>query len=388
MFSLMQLRPKRYSISFACLHAMLIMAGCNASENTHMRLLENKYDPPDLYLSIRDSIGVEVGDSNYVIGSPSFARMLPQQRVLIVDHIKKSVSLYSSEGEYLAQVGKCGGGPGEYVIPSWVALTPSGGFAVNDVGGRAILFFTEECVYSGRTGIFETAVPSNTAFLSDTSFIGSTPVRDFIDGDLHAGYAVSLFSINSNEPLLTYYSELALFNGENPLSIDALKPSTAISDDGVIFIAPRSQDQYCITAYTAQGDTLFQIQEAYSRLEKTEDVIIEETARRRAYLEYAGAPAHIVNNFNAQKYYYAINSIGIGPDSNLWVSLGFTAFPTFLVYSSTDGTYLYSAVLENHSHVEDMLVFPTKYGITAVDHYSDSWPRVFLIEIDSEPNRN
>lgn len=367
----------------------MLFIGFGCSEPAETASTANETAPtsanpaPEVFLKVTDSIGVEMGDSNFVFAVPSFACRLPLNRIAVIDFMKKKVLLYSHDGSFISQVGREGSGPGEYLLPAGVAVTPSGGLAVNDGMQRRILFYDENSEYTGCTEVFFPMPPSNTVFLSDTSFIGNLVIYEIDGEEMRGGFSVSMFSTTSIEPETTYFSDLAPFDMANPLESDVSIPLFTMTAEGTVFITTVSQEEFVITAYSPQGQELFTIGEPYSKIRKTDEAVAEETLQMQRRMRQSGAPEYMLESIQAEPFYNAIDLLGIGPDENLWVTLGYCDYPVFKVYDTSTGDYLFTAAVSDSQRYGNIEVMANRWGFTALDPFSESWPRIYLLEADS-----
>jgi len=194
-----------------------------------------EYPEVDVWLTIVDSIGVENGDSNMVLGRPVVSTWMPGDRIAVLDLQKCNVSIFSSNGEYLTSVGRQGSGPSEFLIPSWLSITPSGGMAISDAMGGSISFFDSTLVYTGKLNGFFPSPPTNTVFLNDTIFAGIMPDYEMKDDNIIAGFSVALWSTGSVDPEMFYYRDLVAFNPEEIFSHETNMPVFTISPNGTVF---------------------------------------------------------------------------------------------------------------------------------------------------------
>lgn len=104
----------------------------------------------DVYLTIADSIGIEMGDSNYVFGGIAGVAYTPSGNIAVLDIQKHSVSIFSPEGEFLQSVGRHGSGPGEFLLPAGMAFQPNGALIVSDAMGGKLAFFDENYTHTGK----------------------------------------------------------------------------------------------------------------------------------------------------------------------------------------------------------------------------------------------
>ena len=118
----------------------------------------------DVYLTLSDSIGIELGDSNYVFGQIAGADITSKGEIAILDYQKTCVSIFSPSGEFTQRIGRQGSGPGEFLLPVGMSFFPdeegivvSGltvadslepGLVVSDAMGGKLVYFNSEMEYT------------------------------------------------------------------------------------------------------------------------------------------------------------------------------------------------------------------------------------------------
>jgi len=86
-------------------------------------------------------IGVLDGEPEYVFGWIVDMAMGPDGSIFIVEGQGTVVRKYSADGEYLHDIGREGGGPGEYKGAPEIAITPDGQLVVLDSSNRRVTYF-------------------------------------------------------------------------------------------------------------------------------------------------------------------------------------------------------------------------------------------------------
>ena len=81
---------------------ILMLTGCGPDE-TPPELPEIEYK-----LVIIDSIGVEIGDTNYMFAWSVNPTHSPDGDILVVDRLKHTVFVYTPEGEFIRTIGREG----------------------------------------------------------------------------------------------------------------------------------------------------------------------------------------------------------------------------------------------------------------------------------------
>lgn len=334
----------------------------------------------DIWLSISDSIGIEIGDSNLVLGMPAVAAWMPDNRLAVMDMQKFRISIFTPDGDFITSIGRQGSGPGEFLLPSWLSVTPSGGLAVCDAMAGELDFFNPALEYTGSLAGFFPSPPVITVFLTDTSFVGMKPEFEQNDDGMFMGYTVALWNTASPEPVVTYHRELAPFDPSDMSGITGNMVVFAASPEGFVYTSVFSTEEYSVSGWNPDGTPLFSIEEPFTRVPKTEEDIDTERQFVRDRMRQGGAPDFMVETYEPEPFRYAISSLGIAPDGNLWVGTGIHNHPVFRVYDPGTGEYLFTAALEITDDLRDLTVQMNQWGFTAMDQISADWPRVYVLE--------
>lgn len=95
-------------------------------------------------LAAVDSIGIMMGDSNYMLGAIADFTPLPGGGAAILDRITEKVSVFDSEGVFVSSFGGHGEAPGKFQWPVRVDVLPSGDMLVIEgVTGKVNVFDPE-----------------------------------------------------------------------------------------------------------------------------------------------------------------------------------------------------------------------------------------------------
>jgi len=365
--------------------AILILSSCNTQSSGDTEDISVETFPTvDYWLTITDSIGVEYGDSNLVFGIPSSAFQISGNRVAIMDILKAKISVFDTSGNFLNTIGRQGSAPGEFLQPSWLSLTPSGGIVISDIMTRMLISFDSNFVYRGSMGPFFPSPPDRNVFLNDSVFVGCKPDYEMDGQDISAGFVVSMWNLCALEPILVYYRDLVHFDPVNPFSSEAILPIFTMSLDGTVYTSVKSIDEYSIQGWDLDGSLLFSITEPYTRIPKTIEAIEQELEVTNNIIRRAGIPATMMDSMEPDPFYFAITYLGIGPSGNLWVALGYFEHPVFRVYNAYNGEYLFTVALEHPESKRNLSITVNQWGFTAVDPMSDSWPRVYILNLKGD----
>lgn len=335
----------------------------------------------DVWLTITDSIGVEMGDSDFVFGKPVAAFRMPAGRLAVLDMQECRVSIFSSDGELLGCLGGYGSGPGEFLLPFGLAITPTGGIVVSDAMSGRMEYYNSNMTYVHGNGGYYLSPPTNCVFLTDTTFIAMKPDYETEGTTINAGFVVALWNTASIEPQQVYYRYLKPFS---PMDLSGSAkgiPLFAATADGNVYTSPVSTTEFTINGWNPDGSSLFVITEPFDMVQKSQEVIDREREYLQGVMNLGGAPDSMHDIFEPEAYYYAISTIGIGPDGNLWVGLGYHSRPVFRVYNPQNGQYEFTAALDCDRNLTVMM---NRWGFAALEQLSDQWPRVFLLEQSSQ----
>jgi hypothetical protein len=120
---------KVYTISISLATILFLSLSCG--EKTNEIAQENR-EESSIELIIVDTIGIEMGDSNYIFGAIIDAAFMPDGRIALLDVVRNRISVFSQDGDYLFSTGNTGIGPGEFNEPSSIAILSNGDIAVVD----------------------------------------------------------------------------------------------------------------------------------------------------------------------------------------------------------------------------------------------------------------
>lgn len=147
------------AVSTAAVSAAIIAAGCGGRGGRNL-VPDWAEGVPRRTLSVTDSIGIEIGDSNYVFGQIAAVEWTPDGSIAVLDLKKCIVQIYGSDGSYRATIGRQGSGPGEFLMPSAITFRESdGSLAVADAMAAKIQTFDSTGALIGEISGFFPAVP-------------------------------------------------------------------------------------------------------------------------------------------------------------------------------------------------------------------------------------
>lgn len=335
---------------------------------------------PEYDLVKVDSIGVELGDSNYVFGAVIDAVVLTDGRIALLDIFKQKVSVFSHEGEFIGCAGSGGSGPGQFTSPYSIAALSGGGFAVADVQLRKVVFFDSSLAFSRELGDFTPAGPLRIQGGPEGSIIGSRMnyYFDEEEGTVYSGSEYGRWR-DSLEPALVYLESYALHTSD-----DHVFYTFASSGDGGFFCAPVSETEYVVTGFDPVGDTLFTTELPWSVTPKTQEEL--DAARPHMVIPGPGSEStssELSGNWKPDSLRNAARVLGVDNLGRLWVRSGRGTGPTpcFDLFDCEDGSLLMSIETSLPVSASVWAIRVTESGILGWDHNPSDYPRVYLLEL-------
>ncbi len=126
------------------------------------------------------SIGTLDGADEYVIGHPRSIAVGPEGVIYVLDVQVPVVRAYGPDGTYLRDLGRGGGGPGEYESPDGLAVLPDGRVLVRDPPTGRITVY-------GPDGVYLTEWPLSRGFNTDRRFYVDTTGQSYVTALLERG---------------------------------------------------------------------------------------------------------------------------------------------------------------------------------------------------------
>lgn len=336
-----------------------------------------------LILAVTDTIGLEMGDSSYVFGMIMSAAYRADGDIIVLDMQKACLSVYSSGGEYLGNIGAPGPGPGEFQIPVDFAVFPDGGIAVTDAISRIISFFDAEGSYISMLDGFFPTPPMSIEGCPDGALVGQHMPMVMTGENMEMSLELSKW-IDDPEPYLTYLSkpmELE-FSGEGQASSQSGPDfDFAVGPDGSVLVAEISDTLFSVTGFSPEGEEFLSIHEVRDRTPMTQEEIDAGGLGMSIMVMNGEASADMNRMETTYPWRNVIGSIGVDSQSRIWVELVCEDLPVFHVYDYS-GRLLFIAVTD----VEFTPVTRPNFevdagGILAYDSDPMDYPKIYLFEL-------
>lgn len=390
-----------FAFLFACGEQSPSEEAENGPEETAGFTLE-EVPEPDFWIVPVDTIGVEIGDSNYVFGQIAIAAYFPclpeyeelfsykevdmsEYGIAVLDMQKCAVTIFTKEGEFVTRVGRKGSGPGEFLLPSGMTFLSDGQLAIADGMRGCISFFNTSFEYEKELSGFFPSPPVSLIGVDNEAFVGMKPNFEQNEEGMFMGMMVARWEKDSPEPTDIYFDNMTPFDPTDITSSfgDNIVIFTA-APDGRIFTSPMTTEEYHITGYSADGEEILSIERPLERTQKTEEEIEDERTLVNARMIAGGMPPEMAN-WEPDLYRLGIAGIQLDGQGRLWVTRGTVRTPYFDVFDSQSGEPLFTAAMQPCEEIRDWTVFIFPEGILAVDLNPEDFPRVFILEREGAP---
>ncbi|MCK5115397.1 MAG: hypothetical protein KAR44_02280 [Candidatus Aegiribacteria sp.] len=350
-----------------------------------------EYDLPeaDFYMTVTDSIGIEFGDSNYVLGQVAGADILPDGSIAVLDPQSSSIKLYSPECEFLMSLGRHGSGPGEFLSPVAMACFPEGeesaepdsvqpGLVVADAMGGKLIYFDRNLEYMMDLQGFIPSPPVRVTAVNGGAIVGMKLEYEQSEEGMFMGTSISRWPLGDVEPSTVYFKSMSPFDPSDLSSMQEDNTlSFAASPDGMVLTAPVATDIYTFSALTPDGEEIFTvIDDDFERVLKTQEEIDIETEVVNINLRQVGMDPEMAN-WEPNPYRPAIAGLAIDGHGRIWVRKGTIRLGTFNVYD-LDGNFLYTVALDTGERAENWVVVIKDDQFLAYDEDPEYYPQVFI----------
>lgn len=292
--------------------------------------------PERLAIPVMDSIGIDMGDSCYVLGVIADAEVSSSGSILILDQSACFIREFSHDGIHLSNISRKGTGPGELVYPFEMALMSDGAIMVVDMMKRSVVILSETGESIEDLSDWPLVYPSSITPLGETLFAGCVINFDMTDSHILIIVKPSLFSLPNTNPEYSYFSDTLRFNldgSDIALSTGGLTDVTLLTsdEDGRVFYSRRSSSEGIVHCWDIEGTPLFTASSGIAPVEKTEQEVLEETEYTRMQFAALGMNA-LPEGYEVDPFNILVENIGVDSEGNLWVQRGTEANPVFDVF--------------------------------------------------------
>ena len=368
--------------------AIFFLLGCggeaaNAPESSETDQISIESEGEILEMSIVSTIGVEMGDSNYVLGAVQQIDHDLDGNILVLDRSACCVRVYTPGGEFVRQISNEGDGPGEVRNPMSMTVVGDGRIFVETPYSGGMHAFTPEGEWLGIVTPFYNNPPMNTIGADSNAYVAIRLVIEPTEsGDLGVATFIGRYE-ETEEPVLKYWEYEFPFDPQN--LTDLLKNtilSHAFTADrrGNVFMAELTSEEYLVQGFRADGELFLEIEKDVERVEKTLEEIEDEEVYVIAYLESLGANG-VALEYDADPYRNSISEIEVDGEERIWVRRGTILQPVFDVYDF-NGEMLFTATVPDAG--DDAVFWDfniDEQGMIAYSINPELFQQVYILEL-------
>jgi len=367
---------------FVVVGAVFAFAGCGGGAGETIEAESDSAAEQTLELDITGTIGIELGDSNYVLGAVQQIAHDLSGNILVLDRSACCVRVYSPSGEFIRQISNEGSGPGELLIPFSLLVTEDGRILVESPysGMHA---FTQSGEWLGLVTPFYSNPPMNTVGAAGSSYVARRVVVDVNEsGDLEVDAFIGLYE-EDEEPVRKYWETVFPFDPNDLTAFlqNSYRAHVFTADrDGNVFIAELTSEQYFVQGFRADGELFLEIEQDADRVEKTQQEMDEEETYIISYLRALGAEG-LAMQYNPEPYRNTISDVDADGEGRLWIRRGTVTEPVFDVYNY-DGEKLFTASVPGVGEDSTFWEFTIdQFGIIAYSANPELYQQVYILEM-------
>lgn len=357
-----------------------IPAGCGGdgspAESSAGRVSEERVCIP-----VIDSIGIDLGDSNYVFANIMALEHGPDGNIYVLDRGTFSVAVYSPDGEFISRIGSPGSGPGELSMPLAMAVLGDGRIAICDPVHSGINTYFPNGEWEGLSAEFNNNPPMSMVGVDSNAFVAFKLTVEF-DEVLTTTFTVGRYE-EDEEPSVYYYEDEFPFDPQNLtdlLNRTFFSINFTADREGNVYTIPMSTEDYLVEVFDSEGSLILEISRDMERVEKSEGEILEEKEWIETWLRSMGAGG-VVIEYDPLPYRYMTSDIGYDAQDRIWVRRGTELIPVFDVYDM-DGVHLFTAEVEGvgeDAQFWDFII--DDYGMMAYSLNPEYFHKIWLMEL-------
>ena len=337
-------------------------------------------------LEIIGSIGVELGDSNYVLGSVQRIDHDPQGNILVLDRSAACIRMYSPEGEFIRNISQQGSGPGELLNPLDMTVLKDGRIVVETPWSGGLHAFSSQGEWLGLLTPFYNNPPMGIVAGDDSSYVATRlEVLPNEDGDLICYTFIGRYELGEL-PVVRYWEDEFPFDPNDLTGIltnSVMGHVVTVDRNGNVFMARQNPDEYLVQGFTAEGDLFLEIEREMDQVEKTPEEMEEEEIYIEALLESMGANG-VVIEWIPDPHRAMISEIEVDGEDRIWVRRGTVLEPVFDVFDQ-GGVLLFTAEVPDAGSDAQFWDFNIdEHGIIAYSANPELFQQIYILQLDPE----
>ncbi len=342
--------------------------------------------PDTITVSPCDTIGILMGDSNYVFGTIADAVVLDGGNIAVLDEAACCARLYDARGGFISQVSRRGSGPGEVLLPGGMVRLSDNSMAILDHASGVQRFSENGEFMEFMTDFRGQDVPQWAWGVDNMGYVGAVTSMEPTDDALMVHFIVGRWD-EDPEPSVEYFRNSFPFNPQRMdefLSNSFFSASFAAAPDGTVCVAPTSSQEYRIDVFNPDGSLYGTIRREIPAVAKTQSELEDETAMITAILKERGIPEdHIMYEPDPFRWMIPPQGIGADGEGRIWVRNG-TADDVLMDVYSRDGEHLAVVRFQGVTNPEVLDYLNIKIQQNRILIYSlqdPDYPRLYVVDM-------
>lgn len=299
-------------------------------------------------LLVKDSIGVDSGDSNYVFGAVGDVCFGYQGEILVLDQAGSHIRAFSNTGDFITRISGPGSGPGELSLPLSLSCLEDGRiFVLDPMSNGYEIFNGSDYSYIEEVALWGNNPPMDPCGLDGEFYLGLKFEMDQSDGALTGISTLGRFRMGDADPYVTYVrSEFPVDMNDLGMLVKNMLRSLVFTGDrsGRIFFSEMSTHSYEVLAFSSDGTELFHITADISPVPRSPEEMEEEKTYMEHWISRMGGMGGMPIEWDPEPFRWMITGLGVDGQERLWVQRGTELMPVFDVFDMT-GEQLFSASL-------------------------------------------
>lgn len=334
-------------------------------------------------LEITGTIGVELGDSNYVLGAVQRIDFDSEGNILVLDRSAACIRMYSPGGDFIRQISRQGSGPGELLNPLDMTVLEDGRIAVETPWSGGLLGFDSNGEWLGLLTPFYNNPPMGTVAVDDSAYLATRlEVLPNDEGEVVCRTFIGRYELGEL-PTVTYWNNEFPFDPNDFTGIlqNSILGHVITGDrDGNVFMARQNGHEYLVQGFRPDGELFLEIEREVEQVQKTQDEVEEEKIYMEALLESMGANG-VVIEWIPDPYRAMISELEVDGEGRIWVRRGTVDDPVFDVYDY-QGTQLFTANVPGAGTDARFWDFNIdEHGIIAYSANPELFQQIYILEM-------
>lgn len=334
-------------------------------------------------LAVIDSIGMEMGDSCYVLGAIEGVAHGAEGEIMVLDRSAACVRVYDETGEYIGQIGRRGTGPGELENPISFAVLGDGRICVCDPWRGGLLTYFPDYSFEALKVDITDNTPALMRGTNDSGFVAGK-IDYEIDNDAIIAQVRFLRYDLQPEPTMVFQEnrfEVDFMNLGDTLEKSLFWGTFTADRSGNVYFALMDPGLYEIIGLRQDGTRFMTAEHGMEEVSKTEQEMADEKAYVLAKLRGWNANWG-VEDYTPQPLRNQVRQLGVDGQGRLWALRGTREEPTFDVFDSQTGEFLFSAMLPGTGYEGLFWNFTfDEHGILAYSESPEYFPQVYMLEL-------